>query len=405
MGQKASALRRNLHAVKADARFQSAIDGSLNPLTSSDDENAMLSSAMVESVKSDTIRTSSQTSHPIRESHIDPTTESLLKLSLDLILEIADYLPPSSYMSLSYSCRRIRNGMGASIEHVLGDKLPTGRQSATALSVEVRNVRSLERLEWRRMLDRDKKVPSPRTFCSGCLITHDRSLFSIRSLTHPNTKRYCLGRAGRVWICPHRSFDYDQVLKSLGEPEDKSSCEGRSVSTYGEFYDTCSFGSLSMGGFVTYWPIVKMPQHGLPSNQVVEEALGLLRAPMCPHLRLNDTCVATAYINDCASLQGGLCLPSRADFRSLMFSLERVVCKFCGISIQFIRKQMVGPETLSLVILRRLECLKDSAPWSCTDPGWICQVADPDDIEEYEAAWHAANGECWRKNPDYFTIL
>ena len=397
MGQKISALRRKVRAFKADTQF-CKIDRSVSRITSSENEGAMLPSNVVESVHPGIIRTSSQTSHPIRDSKIDTMPKCLLKLPTELLLEIAEYLPPSSYMSLSYSCRRIRNGMGASIEYVLGNKIPIGRQLATALLVEVRNVRSLERLEWRRMLDRDKKVPSPKTFCSGCLITHDRSLFSIRSLTQPDTKRYCLGSAGKVWICPHKSFDYNQLLEFVGKPRDSYSCEGRSVSMYGEFYDTCSFGSMSSGYFVTYWPIVKMPQHGLPSNQEVEEALRLLRAPMCPHLRLNDKCVASAYMNDCASLQ------ERPDFRSLMISSERVLCTFCGISIQFVRRRFVGPETLRLVIFRRLECLKESVPWSCTDPGWICQVADPDDIEEYETAWHAANVECWRRNRDYLAI-
>lgn len=84
--------------------------------------------------------------------------KSLLELSTDLILEIADYLPPSSYMSLSYSCWRIRNGMGASIEHILGVQVLMGRWSASAPSVEMRNVRWLERLEWWHMLDRDFRV-------------------------------------------------------------------------------------------------------------------------------------------------------------------------------------------------------------------------------------------------------
>ena len=400
MGQKISALRRKVRAVKADARSRTRIDTSLSRNRFSENESAMLSSSMVKSVKLGIIRTSSQTSNPVRESDIDTVPESLLKLSTDLILEIADYLPPSSYMSLSYSCRRIRNGMGASIEHVLGDKAPMGRVSATALSVEMRNVRTLERLEWRTMLDRDGKIPSPKTFCSGCLRTHDRSQFSIQSLTEPDTKRYCLGCAGRVWICPHQSFGYDQVLESFEKPRDSSRCEGRSVSMYDECYETCSFGSMSSGWFVTYWPILKMPEHGLPSNQDVEEALRPLRAPMCPHLRLNDTCVASAYMKDCASLQGGFCLPSRHDYKRLILSSKRHVCAFCGISIEFVRRRLVGPGTLSLVIFRELKCLKGSAPWSCTDRGWICQVADPYDIEEYEAARHTANVECLRRNRD-----
>ena len=407
MGQKTSTLRRKFRTVKADARFQNRIDGSLSRITSSDEESAMLCSSSVESVKQSITRTSSQTSHPIRESDTDTDTESLLKLPTDLILEIAEYLPPSSYMSLSYSCRRIRNGMGASIEHVLGDKLPMGRWSATTLSVEMRNVRSLERLEWRRMLDRDGKNPSPKVFCSGCLRVHDRSLFSIQSLTQPDTKRYCLGSAGRVWICPHRSLDHAQFMGLLKEPKKAPRCECRSVSMYGEFYDTCSYGTTSFrdcssGSFIRIWPIVKMPQHGLPSNQDVEETLRLLKAPMCPHLRLNDACVANAYLIDCAMPQRGCSLPSRPDLEIPMLSSARAVCIYCGIRIQFIQARLISPKTLSLAIFRRLESPKGHATLSCTDRGWICQVAQPADIEEYEEAWEATNVNCWRRNRDYF---
>ena len=94
---------------------------------------------MTKSVQSGIIRASSEVSHRIRESEIETVPKGLLKLSTDLILEIADYLPPSSYMSLNYSCRRIRNGMGASIEYVLGDKVPMGQRSASAPSIEMRN--------------------------------------------------------------------------------------------------------------------------------------------------------------------------------------------------------------------------------------------------------------------------
>lgn len=352
----------------------------------------------IHGVQSDIIRTLSQTSHPIRESDIDTLPKGLLKLPTELILEIADYLPPVAYISLSYSCRRIRNCMGASIEHLLGDKLPLGRQSATALSIEMRNVRTLERIEWRCMLDRDRKIPSPKAFCSGCMRTHDRSLFSIQSLTQPSTKRYCLGSAGQIWICPHRSLDYNQVREFLRNPRNGTRYEGKCIPMYGEFYYSCSFSSGSAGAFVTWWPIVKMPQKGLPSDQDVEEALCLLKAPLCPHLRLNDACVASAYLKDCASLQRGSCLPSRPDYASLMSPSKRVICTFCGIRIQFIRRTMFFPaDALTLVTLRRLKVPLDGASWKCTDRGWICQVADPADIEEYEEAWHATNVECGRK--------
>ena len=405
MGQKISALRRKVRSVKEDDRCKSAIDGSLSrsesecaalssrvigskddsqlrnnidgslsQITSSEEECTVLSSNMIESVQSSIIRASSEDPHRFRESEIETIPEGLLKFSTELILEIADYLPPSSYMSLSYSCRRIRNGMSASIEHVLGNKLRIGQWSASAPSIEMRNIRSLERLEWRQMLDRDRKVPSPRAFCSRCSCTHDRSLFSMQSLTQPSTERRCLGSAGRLWICPYRSLDYDQAIGFLTSAKNHFSTPGR-------FY-WLGRSPTPEGSFIIFWPILKMPQDGVPSNQEVEEALRSLKAPMCPHLRLNDACVASTYLKDCGRLQ-----------HEFWIWKTTTVCRFCHIEIRFIvRKHLRDPVTLNLVVLRRIEFLQ-----SCTDRTWIRYVADPADLKEYEDAWHAANVECRRR--------
>ena len=97
MGQKMSALRRGVRGVKDDAHVQCErdIDESLSRVTSSEDECAVPSSNMLESVQSGIIRVSSEISHRIRESEMETILKSLLKLSTDLMLEIADYLPPS----------------------------------------------------------------------------------------------------------------------------------------------------------------------------------------------------------------------------------------------------------------------------------------------------------------------
>lgn len=70
----------------------------------------------------------------------DSARTTLFNLPTELILDLAEYLPPSSYMSLSYSCRTIRNSMGASVAHVLGDEVPIGLSSGSTLSVQSRNI-------------------------------------------------------------------------------------------------------------------------------------------------------------------------------------------------------------------------------------------------------------------------
>ena len=341
-------------------------------------------------VQSGNNRTFPEDSHRTGVSEVGTVPKSLLKLSTDLILEIADYLPPSSYMSLSYTCQRIRNSMGASIKYVLGDKVPMGRWKASAPSIEMRNIRSLERLEWRRMLDRDGKIPSPLSVCSDCLERHDRSHFAIKSLIKPSRRRRCLGGAGLVWICPHRTLDVDQVeyLKRFKLAE----CRGRHFKGVSSFNPKCSM--FSGDSIFTQWPIMPVSPSCQPSNQEVKEALRPLNAPICPHLRLNNAKVASLYFQDCRRLRKNY---PELDCQCLIcLSGQRFaeICGFCGAGINFtIRYEINGWGALMLAIRRFIKTQNGD----CTDPEWICHVADPADFKEYEESWHAAAAECWRK--------
>lgn len=136
---------------------------------------------------------------------------------IEIILIIAQYLPPSSLLSLSYTCARFRSKMGVSIEHSLGkkegfaqvprnavrDRLPKLKMLAGGASrwespTMEQNIYHSERLKLLCMLDRDQKVPPHKAVCSGCADTHDRSLFSSESLAQSSRDRRCLGSAGRI---------------------------------------------------------------------------------------------------------------------------------------------------------------------------------------------------------------
>lgn len=128
---------------------------------------------------------------------------NLTELPTEIILDVAENMALSGQISLSYSCRQRRKKMGASLIHILTKEEPMASLSDSALSVESRNVRSLERLELRSMLDCDGRIPSSKRFCVGCEAEHDSSQFPISSLEQPSAERHCLGSAGRVWNCPH----------------------------------------------------------------------------------------------------------------------------------------------------------------------------------------------------------
>ena len=366
MGQKLSSLRKKIRTAKKDALCERNFDESL--------------------------------SRRIGESKIDPIPASLLTLPSELIFEIADYLPPSSYMSLNYLCRRIRNSLGAAIEDILGDKVLTGRWKDCTSSIDMRNIQSLERLEWRSMLERDKKYPSLGVYCSQCLREHDRSQFSFQSLTTPSTERRCLGSAGRVWTCPHRSFSIEDLV-GCRERSDAIICGNLLSQAHGSYQEVCS--GVSHRAICSWWPIMAMPHNYQPSFEEVKEALGPLNAPICPHLRLNNACIASDYVQECQHLQGVFwggsyraCQCWKCSSHAPLFTK---ICDFCDAEINFGIKSHFhfddGPDILALYIGRKLK-----SRWhDCTDRDWVCHVADPADFEEYEEAWYAANAECFRR--------
>ncbi len=133
-----------------------------------------------------------------------------------------------------------------------------------------------------------------------------------------------------------------------------------------------------------------MPRNSLPSNEEVKEALGRLSAPICPHLSLNDACVASVYDQHCLRLRWDSLGRERdpvSECRCFLCSsgkLLGVVCELCGTEVRFsVEGHRNNTEVLSLSVWRTTG--RDAL--RCTDREWICQVAEPADFEEYEREW------------------
>ena len=343
------------------------------------------------SVRSSLTKTTSEASHSNRVPQTDPAWTTLLRLPTEIILDLASYLPLSSYMSLSYSCRTIRKKMDASITHLLGGTALIRQSSASTLSVEVRNICFLERWELLCMLNRDEKPPLSKTFCGQCEQAHKCSGSSKNLSTQVVKERHCPGTAGLVWICPRQILEYGQATSSMTGESHR--CE--SIASY--IGGTRCSRRAETGICLTSWPIMRVVPNSVPSSEEVNEALSSLNAPVCPHLRLNDAHVANAYSQDRQLRRW------RKDWRDTAKDCQRdiytseppliVICHFCSTEVQFkIRAECYGPETLYVTILRRVTEIR-----SCKDRAWICHVADPADFEEYTTAWQASVAECRRK--------
>ena len=351
MAQKLSGSIKTQEA-RDSAQGQDALDRRFPRVRSQEEGTAVSLANGVGNSQSNSSEASPEAFHVKQEVERQNAPATLPGLPTELILAVALYLPPSGYMSLSYSCRTIRNKMGASIDHVIGDKVPTGRHSGTTISIETRNIRYLERMDLQCMLDHDRKMSPSKS------PSLDYSPFEVPALPKLRMELRCLGNAGLLWICPHRQYDYKEVTRSSVFWEGHR-CEGSPLFTAGRIGNDYVFSI----------PIMRVPRDHVPSYEEVREALRPLEAPVCPHLRLND--VTFWHTN---------CRWSRA-------------CDFCGTVIYTQEISTYnGLTTLHVFMVRSIKEMRD-----CTDRAWVAQVAQPADFEEYERAWQATHVECLRR--------
>lgn len=371
--------------------------------------------------ESDTERTSYGTRGPIcsREDDLDVPITSIANLAsgklvrtilpgfpAEILLIIGQYLPSSSLMSLSYSCRTIRKKMGVTIEQSLGEKnqvtqlsnltlcnnLPRlkvvdwrlpGSGIRYTMTTMTQNLHHSERLELLYMLDRDNKIPKSKAVCSGCADTHNQSLFSLESLAQSSRERHCLGSAGRLWICPHWVFDHNLITTSA-QPHWSHTCGGKGWQVLAPNLDD------KKSTVVVEWPIaVIRGKDDAPSKKLVEDVLSQMNVCICKHLRINDPFVSRLYTPECLRLRWMGNQISWPEYCWCSSCALYCNCKDCGTNVYFcIRPEKNGEETLRLVVRRKIPRFR-----GCTDPAWIKQVTDPAEFEGLERDWYAASDE------------
>lgn len=391
MGQRFSGLKK-IREVSKQAQSPSPLTEPTHESLSQEDDYPIPSSNSLESTQCSSINTSSEALPPILELDSETAPITLPKICSELILDIAEYLPPSSYMSLSYTCRTMRNKMGASFAEVLGDEDPKGRLSGSTLSIESRNIRYLERLELWSMLVRDGKIPWWKASLSGyqTKIIDDYLKVTAPIYAPRSTEDRYLGTPGLLWVCPHRLLDYSDATMER-ETNDDHLCGSGFVS--------------SSSPFVIIWSIMRIPINSVPTSKEVVEALRPLNAPICPHLRLNDASVARIYDPECRKLHRNKCWddPTSACRCSTCLSEEplTVICSYCDTSMMFgIQPDHRGRARFCLLIMRTTQFGR-----SCIDRKWKSQVAPPTDWKDYEMAWEATSAECARRAEQSFDDL
>lgn len=62
------------------------------------------------------------------------------------------------------------------------------------------------------MHDRDGLICRLKSIIGVCSDVHDHSLFSIQSLTQPSKHRQCMGANEELWVCPHETISYKELM-------------------------------------------------------------------------------------------------------------------------------------------------------------------------------------------------
>ena len=137
----------------------------------------------------------------------------LQTLPTEILLHIQSHLPPSSKVLLNHVHRRFYRSLDYSMEDFVSEYAqprirsifldPSERDAAHSKLSELSKLLC--------MLDRDHLIRKSRAVCGVCCSVHQTSLFSTTELQKDSTIRQCLGREGRLWVCPHTVLSYDDL--------------------------------------------------------------------------------------------------------------------------------------------------------------------------------------------------
>lgn len=243
-----------------------------------------------------------------------------------------------------------------------------------------RLTRRLERLEFLCMLERDGQISHSGLICSACCTTHEVEFFSEDALHQESRIRQCLGRVGRVWICPHATIGYDQLELIYQGLQNHHCYPGSGL--YMTAYPSRPF---------VEWPLIHAPSGTIPLLSEVSKILSSLDAQVCPHRQLKDPLVLLRYDQTCRNLETNFCQGSWSlKCRCRACTAPEMDCTICQTQILFgFEMDRDYRRALFPHIARHLQ------PHQCpTDAAWIAQLSYPRDFSSLRKAWKQTVDRC-----------
>ena len=295
---------------------------------------------------------------------------SLESFPVELLVRIAGFLKPSSALSFSYACKRFYMACGISSAYLLGTK---------KLDEETAFVRR-ERLRFLCMLMRDRPAAG-KAICSGCVKLHPNTSFTSGELIKSPTKRLCFGRAGRLWICPHKTLSFGD-LKACQYRIPNKGLDGFNENRFCWYCRRAGGSSYCQerNRRVT----IETQCHVLSGSPNIERAdvaaaLKQLDISICPHLRLCHPYVSSLYDPSCGQVLGNACAKPYRCYNCL-----RRKCPSCDSEFFFYLYQgtCASPPRLVLATKRFFGYFHD-----ISDPQWTSQLVPPEDVPSLETDW------------------
>ena len=319
----------------------------------------------------------SNVSQPFDDSislRINPSSDNrqpanLDALPIELLLQVSLYLPPSSRVSLHYVSRYLYDRLGYRMAdfatgHAMSPRmLSNGTRRSDNEAACAERTRRAQKLQLLCMLERDLLIRKPRVVCSGCFSTHDISLFTPGELAKSGFGRVCVGRVGRMWICPKTAIRFDQLevhdfWRERYRVHKCSTCVHQHI--------------FSASGFKIIWPLIQASSGAEVPILQLKQTLRRLDIQICPHFRSGNPVIFDSLAPKCRKNRWKS--PFERCSCGNCFG-AKPYCSICGMRVNFNVSLPHGYQRRMLVMeIERGRAFYKSA----TDPNWIAQTVSPE---------------------------
>lgn len=300
----------------------------------------------------------------------DRHSGTLQRFPVELLTRITDFLKPSSALSFIYTCKRFYTECGISSADLLDDRSP----AKDAAFVHKEKLRLLC------MLWRDRPIAG-KAVCSGCAKVHHNTSFTTDELIKSPKKRQCFGRIGRLWICPHKTLNFDD-LKACQNRIPNKGVDGFNENRFCWYCRRA--GGPSFCQERNHRVTIETHCHVMTGRPNIERAdvlaaLKQLEISICPHLRLCDQFVSSLYDRNCGQISGTVCARPYRCYNCLRRKRPSCDTEFF---FYLFKGSCASPPRLVVATKRFFGFFQDVA-----DPRWTSQLVRPQDVPLLETSW------------------